>query len=225
MATSSISIALSPASACPHAHPRRYPHRRQGSSTISLHRRSFSLLASTNRSNPDVPYQVLRVTDTYELRIYAAYYVACAPYSNREQGIASLMGYLEGGNERGTTFRATQPLVMRYVQNPEDKNSVGISSKTMELSLGKGVNNPPLSNQENVTVRIAGGELLAVVPFTGIATPELTARWRESLTSALIADGITLAEPGAFRLATYGQLYSLKPRLNELILHVKLPNL
>ena len=43
------------------------------------------------------------------------------------------------------------------------------------------------------------------------------------MTAALDADGIRLAEPGAFRLATYGQLYSLKPRLNELLLKVKLP--
>lgn len=218
MASSSTKIAVGPLP----TRARGYLRRLRGHSQAFLRRRSLSVHALTN---PDVPYQVVRVTDTYELRIYAAYYVATTPYRNREQGIASLMGYLEGGNERGATFLATQPLIMRYVQNPEDTEQTGIYSKTMELSLGEGASDPPLSGIDDVTIKIAGGELLAAVPFTGIATPELTARWRESLTNALSADGLTLAEPGAFRLATYGQLYSLKPRLNELILHVKLPNL
>ena len=52
--------------------------------------------------------------DTYELRIYGAYYVATAPYtSNREQGLTSLMGYIEGGNEDETTFPArSRPLIL-----------------------------------------------------------------------------------------------------------------
>ena len=37
------------------------------------------------------------------------------------------------------------------------------------------------------------------------------------------ADGLKAADPSEFRLVTYGQLYSLKPRLNELMLKVKLP--
>jgi len=60
------------------------------------------------------PYQVAQRKGTYELRIYGAYYVCTAPYAKREQGLASLMGYIEGGNEREQTFPATQPLMMRY---------------------------------------------------------------------------------------------------------------
>ena len=83
--------------------------------------------------------------DTYELRIYGAYYVATASYtSNREQGLASLMGYIEGGNEDETTFPATQPLMMRYVEEDEEGGAGGQSlSKSMELSLGAGVSDPP----------------------------------------------------------------------------------
>ena len=74
-----------------------------------------------------------------------------------------------------------------------------------------------------VSVAAAGGELMAVVGFEGIATPDLARQYRRLLTAALEADGLVVEDPKAFRLATYGQLYSLKPRLNELLLKVKLP--
>jgi len=163
--------------------------------------------------------------DTYELRIYGAYYVATAPYEkNREQGLTSLMGYIEGGNEDATTFPATQPLIMRYVDQGggEGGGPAGLS-KSMELSLGAGVSDPPAATVPGVSVAAAGGELLAAVGFEGIATPELAGQYRRLLTTALAADGLEVEDPSAFRLATYGQLYTLKPRLNEILLKVKLP--
>lgn len=172
--------------------------------------------SDTDENSP--PYQVAQRKETYELRIYGGYYVARAPYSNREQGLTSLMGYIEGGNESDTTFPATQPLMMRYTEGAD-----GELSKSMELSLGKGVADPPAPTTAGVSVAAAGGELLAVVGFEGIATPELAGQYRRLLTAALEADGLTVDDPDSFRLATYGQLYSLKPRLNELFLKVKLP--
>ena len=64
---------------------------------------------------------------------------------------------------------------------------------------------------------------LSVGPcFEGQATPDLVAQWRRLLTVALEADGLVVEDPAAFRVATYGQMYTLKPRLNELSLRVKL---
>ena len=181
--------------------------------------RATAMASGDNKTDENSPpYQVAQRKDLYELRIYGAYYVAAAPYTNRERGLASLMGYIEGGNEDARVFPATQPLVMRYAEDED-----GDLDKRMELSLGAGVTDPPAPTTDGVGVVAAGGELLAVVGFEGIATPELVGKYRELLTAALDADGIRLAEPGAFRLATYGQLYSLKPRLNELLLKVKLP--
>ena len=196
------------------------PRGSRGPSRARVARGRATAMASgdnkTDENSP--PYQVAQRKDLYELRIYGAYYVAAAPYTNRERGLASLMGYIEGGNEDARVFPATQPLVMRYAEDED-----GDLDKRMELSLGAGVTDPPAPTTDGVGVVAAGGELLAVVGFEGIATPELVGKYRELLTAALDADGIRLAEPGAFRLATYGQLYSLKPRLNELLLKVKLP--
>lgn len=178
---------------------------------------SARAMASDKTDENSPPYQVAKRAELYELRIYGAYYVAAAPYTNREQGLASLMGYIEGGNEDERAFPATQPLVMRYVDDGD-----GDFDKRMELCLGAGVSDPPAPTSPGVGVQAAGGELLAVVGFEGIATPELAGKYRELLATAVRADGLELAEPDAFRLATYGQLYSLKPRLNELMLKVKL---
>ena len=192
------------------------PRRRRGSAAVVVAASSPGGQAGTDENSP--PYQVAQRKDTYELRIYGGYYVAAAPYSNREQGIASLMEYVEGGNEDAISFPATQPLIMRYVEDGD-----GNLGKSMELSLGKGVTDPPAPTAPGVSVAAAGGELMAVVGFEGIATPELAGQYRRLLTAALEADGLQVDNPKAFRLATYGQLYSLKPRLNELLLKVKLP--
>ena len=92
----------------------------------------------------------------------------------------------------------------------------------MELSLGAGVTDPPAPTTDGVGVVAAGG-----APrrrrVRGHRHPGARREVSRLRTAALDADGIRLAEPGAFRLATYGQLYSLKPRLNELLLKVKLP--
>lgn len=182
-------------------------------------RRRVVVAASDKTDENSPPYQVAQRKDLYELRIYGAYYVTRAPYSNREQGLASLMGYVEGGNEEEKTFPATQPLIMRYVDAPDK----GGFEKTMELSLGADATDPPAPTVGEARVAAAGGELLAVVGFEGVATPELAGKYRELLTTAVEADGLKVADPSEFRLATYGQLYSLKPRLNELMLKVKLP--
>lgn len=175
--------------------------------------------AKTDHHSP--PYQVAQRGALYELRIYGGYYVTRAGYAkNREHGLAALMGYVEGGNEEAKTFPATQPLVMRYKDSEEND---GGFTKTMELSLGANVVNPPAPTTLNVCVAAAGGELLAVIGFEGIATPEMAMKYRELLTRAVEIDGLSVATPNEFRLATYGQLYSLKPRLNELMLKVKLP--
>lgn len=190
--------------------------------SVRFRRRAPAVIRAATTADADSPpYQVAARKDLYELRIYGGHYVCRAPYNNREKGLAALMSYIEGGNEESKTFPATQPLIMRYECAPGTEDVVG---KTMELSLGAGVADPPASAEpEAVGVAAAGGELVAVVGFEGVATPELAGEYRRLLTAAIRSDGLELAEPDGFRLATYGQLYSLKPRLNELMLKVKPP--
>ena len=106
---------FSPAAACTAAHqgtrPCRSTRQRWSASPTDSRRGPRSVKTFTSNPDPDAPpYQVAASKALYELRIYGAYYVTRAGYSNREQGLASLMGYVEGGNERGTVFPATQLL-------------------------------------------------------------------------------------------------------------------
>ena len=56
----------------------------------------------------------------------------------------------------------------------------------------------------------------------GRTTPDLVAQWRRLLTVALEVDGLVVEDLPAFRVAAYGQMYTLKQRLDELLLKVKL---
>ena len=81
--------------------------------------------ASSSSTSYDVPYDVVGRGDSYELRVYGAYYVAATTYENRERGLATLVEYMEGGNAEGAMYPPTQPLTTRYFEG----------GKTMELAL------------------------------------------------------------------------------------------
>ena len=51
--------------------------------------------ASSSSTSYDVPYDVVGRGDSYELRVYGAYYVAATKYENRERGLATLVEYME----------------------------------------------------------------------------------------------------------------------------------
>ncbi|KAK9815546.1 hypothetical protein WJX72_005503 [[Myrmecia] bisecta] len=127
----------------------------------------------------------------------------------------------DGANEDGVRLRETQPLVMRYSLQGQ---------KTMEQLVGsrrdgQAQERPPLPTAAGVSLEVAGGEVVAVLQFSGNATPEKAAALVKQLASGLQADGIALAEDesaGAFRVAQYGPVNSLRERLNELMLGVRL---
>lgn len=145
-------------------------------------------------------------------------------YQKREEGYAALGGYLDGDNATGTKFNFTQPVVMSY---PKEGN------KTMQMFVGSvratGEVLPPsalpLPTDSTVRLTVAGGEVVAVMKFEGYITPETAGSARRQLEEALQQDGVALAEQeaaGLFRVAQYGPVYSLSPRLNEMMLKIRL---
>jgi hypothetical protein len=76
-----------------------------------------------------------------------------------------------------------------------------------------------------VRVSVAGGEAVAVRRFSGYITPATAEAARQQLLAALAADGLKVADDeagGKFRVAQYGQVYTLEERLNELLLRIQL---
>jgi hypothetical protein len=179
--------------------------------------------SASNSVSP--PYTVLRRSSGYELRVYAAYVAVRTAYSTRGDGLQRLAEYLDGrGSVEGVRCVATTPVFTFYAASAEDPDTL---DKHMELfvSLPPGQGKPPTPRPDSgVSLRVGGGEPLAVLPLFGNVTPEAAAAGRQQLEAALAQDGLAvLPEPGApFRLATYGPLFSLAPRLNELMLRVQL---
>ena len=161
----------------------------------------------------DVPYDVVGRGDSYELRVYGAYYVAATTYENRERGLATLVEYMEGGNAEGAMYPPTQPLTTRYFEG----------GKTMELALlGRRARESIAEPNAGGDVRVVatGGELLAAATFEGNATPETAEFYRARLVDALAASGLSCADEREFRINTFGPLYSLAKRRNELLVRV-----
>ena len=170
-------------------------------------------------------FSVLRCTSAYELRVYDAFVAARTPYSTRADGLQRLSEYLDGrANATGVRLPATSPVFTFY------SSSDGVLTKHMELmvSLPPGETQTPSPVADSgVQLRIAGGgEILAALEMRGNVTPEAADAGRTRLVAALAQDGLALvaeeAGMGAFRLATYGPLYSLAPRRNELMVRVQL---
>ena len=169
--------------------------------------------ASSSSTSYDVPYDVVGRGDSYELRVYGAYYVAATTYENREHGLATLVEYMEGGNAEGAMYPPTQPLTTRYFEG----------GKTMELALlGRRARESIAEPNAGGDVRVmaTGGELLAAATFEGNATPETAEFYRARLVDALAASGLSCADEREFRINTFGPLYSLAKRRNELLVRV-----
>ena len=198
-------------SACTTSPPRQRQRQRQRRRPVAAS--SDDGTTTTTEVSYEIPYDVVKKTPTYELRVYGAYTVCATIYENRERGIATLMEYIEGGNAERAMYAPTQPLTTRYSKD----------GKTMELALlgrraRESIAAPNVDSE--VKVVATGGELLAAIEFMGVATPEVAEYHRATLTDALAADGLRAVDDGSFRLNTFGPLYSLKPRKNELLVAV-----
>lgn len=171
---------------------------------------------ATRHSRPS--YQVLQKKNyekgyECELRLYSPYHVIQTSYERRGEGIASLMSYIEGGNEANQWFPPTQPLLMRYKEIPG-----GGFEKTMEIYLAD-TSNPPPPTTGGVQIDVVGGELLAALEFPGETTPAKVTMYYRFLRSQLEEDGLKV-DGNWFRLATYGPIFSLSEKRNELLIKV-----
>lgn len=172
------------------------------------------------------PYSVLRRGDGYDLRLYAPYAVVETDYTRRDAGFEALGAYKDGANADGARFGVTQPVLMAH--HPGGR-------KVMQLMVGArrgtaggqlpSVAELPAPTDAAVRLGVAGGECVAVMPFSGSLTPEAAAAARRRLADALAADGLALAEDeaaGLYRVGQYGQIYTLAQRLNEVMLAVQI---
>lgn len=158
-----------------------------------------------------------------EIRLVQPYTIAITAYENREEGIARLMMYIEGENADGQIYPPTQPLTMRYALDARTDEIVG---KTMELYLGATVgteeNKASATNErsKSVMTRVAGGELVAVMKLVGMATEDACRERRAKIVRAVEKTGKFTCDVSSFRVSTFGPMYSLMPRDNEVSVRI-----
>eukprot|EP00898_Chlorokybus_atmophyticus_P000210 jgi/Chlat1/118/Chrsp1S03207 len=203
-------------------------------------------------SPPDVgllqpQYTVLKADDKYEVRMYTAHVVVETEYERRPDGYLALGEYAGGENAEGVKLIDTAPVTMDYPASSQGAKTMSLYARRRDSD-----KMPPLPLNPALQLRIAGGEAgkeghqactcamqintftlitlmlcltVAVLPFTGNATPAAAASARSELVKLLSRDGVALAEEyrdGAFCIAQYGPIYALLQRVNELHLKVDL---
>ncbi|KAF6266823.1 regulatory factor, effector binding domain-containing protein [Scenedesmus sp. NREL 46B-D3] len=154
-------------------------------------------------------------------RFYSPYPVVELEYERREMAYLALGDYQSGSNASSSKFGFTQPMGRKVMQmmvgshrGQQQQQQQGNSADMTSL---------PAPSDPAVRLSVAGGELVAVLPFEGYITPEAAAAARLRLLRALEADGLKLAEAeagGMFRVAQYGAVHTLEARVNELMLAV-----
>ena len=177
----------------------------------------------------EIPQSTVLRLDKHDIdiRVVEPYAVAITPYENREEGLARLTMYMEGENETGEHYPPTQPLTMRYALDEEEK----IVGKTMELYLGpraraETTNDDGIlaakTNEKTRTIstRVAGGEVMAVMPLVGMATEDAARKCRDVIAREVEKTGAFRVDRSGFRVSAFGPMYSLKPRNNEVSVKV-----
>ena len=234
----------------PKHHPEVQPlggrRRRRHPSDDSFRRRSTSSSSSNNNNNGrrrrrrnieleeleksyEIPQStVLRLEKhDIDIRVVEPHAVAITPYENREEGLARLTMYMDGENATGEQYPPTQPLTMRYALDEEET----IVGKTMELYLGpraraETTNDDGIlaakTNEKTRTIstRIAGGEVMAVMPLVGMATEDAARKCRDVIAREVEKTGAFRVDRSGFRVSAFGPMYSLKPRNNEVSVKV-----
>ena len=168
-----------------------------------------------------------------DIRVVEPHAVAITPYENREEGLARLTMYMDGENATGEQYPPTQPLTMRYALDEEET----IVGKTMELYLGPRVAETTTTTTTNdddgvvlaaktnektrtISTRIAGGEVMAVMPLVGMATEDAARKCRDVIAREVEKTGAFRVDRSGFRVSAFGPMYSLKPRNNEVSVKV-----
>ncbi|WIA08929.1 hypothetical protein OEZ85_008346 [Tetradesmus obliquus] len=175
------------------------------------------------------PYQVFKKGAVYDLRFHSPYPVVEMDYERREMAYLALGEYQSGSNASSTKFGFTQPVVMQYHPDGRKVMQMMVGSRRdqqqqqQQQGTSADITSLPAPSDAAVRLSVAGGELVAVLPFEGYITPEAAAAARQRLLRALEADGLKLAMAeagGMFRVAQYGAVHTLEARVNEMMLAV-----
>ena len=182
-----------------------------------------SLLGVVAEETPS--HVILKKGTGYEIRRYAACYVAETPTTNLQSSgddgaFRRLAGYIgvfsTPANEGQQKISMTSPVITCP--------SASSSTTVMQFVLPSKLSAPPASTDPMTSVQALPERVLAAATFSGSVTPELVASQEASLRKALAGDGVMVPENAALYLMRYNPPWTLAwLRTNEVLIPVTLP--
>lgn len=171
---------------------------------------------------PELPYELLRRGQEYEVRRYPAHIVAETTYDKRPEGYDRIGNYVQGSNDRDERITYYSPTVMS-IGNCEETGQ-RLKRMTWPLAFAApGGTLPPLDSFPTPAVsRIKLKEMpsvvWAVLRFEVPATEPVVRGFTSNLIKFTTEDGLTPstdASNGVCNIGQYDALFSLNKRRNE----------
>ena len=161
------------------------------------------------------PYVVKKEYDAFEIRDYEASLFTSVQLSGNKykdasrKGFSILAGYIFGGNEKNEKIAMTSPVAMSL----ED-------SVTMMFMVPKKFKKEtlPQPNQSEIKFREEPAKTVAAITFGGWANNKKIEKYRQKLTSALDAEGISYSN--RFYFLGYNPPFEFFNRKNEIIVEL-----
>lgn len=159
------------------------------------------------------PYKIVKVEKDFEIRYYPATTMAMITSSARNykelssSGFTKLAGYIFGGNKEKKQIGMTSPVHMDI----ED----GGSTMGFVMPANYNIDNLPLPNNSDITIKTIAEEYVAVIQFGGFASNESITKHKAILENALKEKGLSYY--GNFRYLGYNPPFQLFGRRNEVI--------
>ena len=178
-----------------------------------------NVVKSTPEGLDSPAYEVLRKTDSYEIREYIPYAIATTRIDSNEEiqertlasskGFNNLAGYiLEGKNSEEEKMSMTTPVIM-------DRDTM-----SFVIPSGRSADEAPCPSNTDITVTDVPKQIVAVREFTGLVTEKESAKQRAALEDALVRDNIDF-DNLSFKTLQYNPPYTLPwVRRNEVLLVV-----
>jgi len=173
--------------------------------------------ANAIAAGPEVPYQLLRRGDGYEIRRYPAYTVATIPYDRRDEGYDILATITQGSNPLAPS--------LQKVPNSDD----GEKTMSWPLSFAAPGEATPAAVGKTILDRVKDplwsvckietvpSKVVAVGTYNDASVGPIVRRADQQLREACKRDGIAIPEytEGSVKFAQYDAIFSLGKRRGE----------
>lgn len=170
---------------------------------------------------PELPFELLRRAERYDVRRYPAYIAAETEYDQRTEGYDRLGSFVSYSNENGKGIPFYTPTIMSV----RDESNIRTKLMTWPLKYRVPNTKTPLSTDdipsptiEKIALKIIPQRVVAVSRFERAATEPVVRGYTKQLVQDIELDGLvptSAVKAGDCLICQYDALFSLYKRRNE----------